>query len=438
MKKAIEFLNENISANSAVVIACSGGPDSMCLLSLACELRKEKNITIICAHVNHHLRDESSDELAFVKKYCEENNILFAYLDLVQFEREKFSEQKGHKLRYEFFTRVAKDNNAKYICTAHHGDDLIETILMRITRGSTLSGYSGFSELITKDDITFLRPLIYVTKKDIETYNEEHNIPYVIDKSNYSPDYTRNRYRQKVLPFLKEETPNIHLKYLKFNQELNDAYDFIQNYVDKLNVINNNSINITKLENETLYIKRQVIERVIKNIQKYDWLEVNDKQIDQVISLFKGNNRSIDLNNNYMAIKSYSTLSIEKKQSSEEYEYILNNKITHDDWQISIIDETEDDSNNVIRLSSEEIKLPLIIRNRLDGDKMEVKNMNGTKKVKDILIDEKISRSKRNQIPIVLDSNRHIIWLPGIKKSKFAKNKTQKYDIIVKYETRRN
>ena len=110
-----------------------------------------------------------------------------------------------------------------------------------------------------------------------------------------------------------------------------------------------------------------------------------------------------------------------------DYLTLPNNKI------IELIDESDDTSNYTIRLSKEELKLPLYIRTRLDGDKIEIKGLNGHKKIKDIFIDEKISKEDRNNWPMLVDSNENILWIPGLKKSKFDKQKNENYDIIIRY-----
>ena len=434
MKEAINYLENTLQDNDKVVVACSGGPDSMCLLSLVCNVKKR--IQVIVAHVNHNLRKESASEKLLVESFCKEHNVIFEYLEL-HFDNNSFSEQKAHKIRYNFFIDTVKKYNAAYLLTAHHGDDLIETILMRLTRGSNLNGYLGFKKESIKDGYSILRPLVYTTKQELEDYCNKYNIKYGVDKTNKSTKYTRNRYRKYILPFLKKEDKNIHLKYLKFSEELTEYDNFIKNYVDNLKVINKESeIDLVKFKKESLFIQKKILEAIIKDIQAYDWFDISDNQVKEIIKLSNSKKNSIDLNNNYQAIKTNNKLIIKKKQEVKNFEYILDDSIQTDDWQI-YKDKTCDDTNNSIRLNSKEIALPLIIRNRRNGDKMEVKNLYGTKKIKDILIDEKIDIQKRDCIPLLTDSNNNILWIPGLKKSKFAKNKDEKYDIMIRHEARR-
>ena len=147
MKKVIDFLKNNLNNKDAVVVACSGGPDSMCLLDLVTKLKDELNLKIIVAHVNHKLRIESEEEAQMVEKYAKNNGLIFELLEINEYLEKTFTEEDARRRRYEFFYELLKKYNAKKLLTAHHGDDLIETILMRIVRGSTLQGYSGFSKV---------------------------------------------------------------------------------------------------------------------------------------------------------------------------------------------------------------------------------------------------------------------------------------------------
>ena len=221
MKDVDEYLNNLLKPSDVVVLGCSGGPDSMCLLDKLIKIRKSMNLVIVVAHVNHNVRRESAQELCFLKNYCEKSNVFFESMKIEKYGDDNFHNE-ARTIRYGFFDDIVNKYNANYLMTAHHGDDLIETVLMRIVRGSTLSGYCGFNILIDKDTYKLVRPLIYVTKDEINLYNQKNNVPYVLDKSNFKTKYTRNRYRKNVLPFLKNEDKNVHKKFLK-DQKLKSA-----------------------------------------------------------------------------------------------------------------------------------------------------------------------------------------------------------------------
>ena len=434
MKRELEFLEENITDNSEVIIACSGGPDSMCLLNLLIKLRNKKNLELIVAHVNHKLRSASDDEAKMVEEYAKKNNVTFELQEL-DYQNTKFSEDDAHRKRYKFFKSLIKKYKAYYLITAHHGDDLIETILMRIARGSNLNGYIGIKRVTQNEDYVTLRPLLSTTKDEIIKYNESENIPYVIDESNDSLKYTRNRYRKNVLPFLKNEDEYIHLKYLKFSEELEEYDNFVNNYIKEKEFIVDNQIVINKITNESEFIKRKTIELIVKSIQVNDYFNISDKQMNELLKLIYNSNKSIDLNNNYIGINEYGYLKIIKKPNKEYQEIILDKDLEFLGFNFYYNCDNGNSSNNCIYLNSSEVTLPLKLRTRCNGDKMQVLNL-GTKKINDIFIDNKINKELRSNYPILVDAKNNIIWLPSLKKSQFCKDKSEKYDIIIKCEAR--
>ena len=144
MNEVINDIKKEIKDNYSLIVATSGGPDSMCLLNLLLNLKKEKNLKLVCAHVNHNLRDESKEEAKMVKDFCTGNNITYEHYEIKEYNGN--TEDYARKQRYSFFEKLIKKYQAKYLLTAHHGDDLMETILMRLARGTNLDGFKGFKK----------------------------------------------------------------------------------------------------------------------------------------------------------------------------------------------------------------------------------------------------------------------------------------------------
>ena len=438
MLETINYLERLLKPGDSVVIGLSGGKDSMCLLDLLMKLNKK--ITIIAAHINHNIREESNEEAKIIEKYCKEKNVIFETIKFPKKSNNKdFNESELREKRYDYFEKIINKYQAKYLFTAHHGDDLIETILMRITRGSDIKGYSGFDLVTPKCGYQIIKPLIYTTKEEIDQYNEKNNIPYVEDQTNSSSKYTRNRYRHKVLPFLKQENPQVHLKYLKFSQELQKYYNYVLKETSKefIKRYENNSLNLDNIDK----IDDLILENIIKKLLDINYPDnlylVNDKHISMIINIIhnKEPNLSLNLPNWLVIYKRYNELYI-RKDNKEKKEYdieIKKHTVLPNNHYIDIIEKSDEKSNYYIRLNSKEIKLPLHARTRKPGDKMVIKNSIGSKKIKDIYIDSKIEPEKRDSEPIVVDSNNTIIWLPGIKKSQFDKANNEEYDIILRY-----
>ena len=389
MDKSVNFIKDVIPKDSSVIVAVSGGPDSMALLSILIKLRDEMNYNIVVAHINHNLREESNEEYEFVKNYAESNKCIFEGTKFEDYDTNSI-ENEAREKRYSYFEELLDKYDTKYLCLAHHGDDLVETILMRLTRGSTLGGYSGFSKVSLRTDYKIIRPLIFYTKDEIMKYIEDNKIEYRVDKSNFSKKYTRNRYRLDILPVLKNEDPNIHKKYLKFSEELKECNEYIEKEIHNkyINIVNNNIIDLELLLKEDKYIIKKILNKYLFSIYEKDINLIESKHIDKILDIIYSNkpNAFISLPNNIFIEKSYNKL---------------------------------------------------YVRNRKDGDYIEILNLNGKKKIKDLFIDLKIDKNLRDTYPLVVDSNDNIVWVPGLKKSKYDSFKTGKYDIILWY-TRRN
>lgn len=440
MEEVYNFIRKEIglSVGDTIVVGVSGGPDSMALLYILNEFKNKMDLNIICAHVNHNKRKESEQEKRDLENYCKKNNITFEYIKVTNWGDDNFHNE-ARSVRYNFFEELVYNYGAKYLMTAHQGDDLIETILMRIVRGSTLKGYSGFSRIVDKGDYKIIRPLITVTKDEILKFDEKNGIQYAIDESNNENHYTRNRYRHTVLPFLKQEEPNIHKKFLKFSETLLKNSNYIDSVASKEfnKVFQNGNLDIDKFKSLDPVIQTKIIYNILEKIYGDDLLIVGNAHVDLIFGLISSNksNSVVHLPNNVIVVKSYNELTFSYDDDiNDQYEIQIDEIVNLPNGKIiEKVDETNDTSNYTIKLNSKEVTLPLYVRNRRDGDKIKLKGLNAYKKVSEIFINEKIKTSDRNSWPVVLDSKEEIVWLPGLKKSNLDKKNTEEYDIILRY-----
>jgi len=439
MKEVNDFLVKEIKLcnKDTIVVGVSAGPDSMALLYILKELRKKLDFKIVVAHVNHNVRHESFEEKEFLEGYCNTNNIIFESMIINNYGDDNFHNE-ARNIRYKFYEDLIKKYNANYLMTGHHGDDLIETIMMRIVRGSTFRGYSGFSKIVDMKDYKIIRPLISVTKSELEDFDKKNRIPYRIDKSNFKDKYTRNRYRMNVLPFLKKEDKDVHKKFLKFS-ELLIEYDVFLDKLTKMeidNVYTDGIIKVNEFQKIDDVIKRRIIDYIFSIIYKDDIIEIDDKHVDLVLKAINSKKASIKYNlpNDYLVVKEYDKVYF-KKQVDEimSYDIELNDEVfIPSGFTIKKVLKSDTDGNDILRINKSDVILPLRVRTRRNGDKMTIKNMEGTKKVSDILINSKIPKDKRNTWPIVVDSKDEIIWIPKVKKSKYNRRKEDNCDIIFK------
>ena len=431
----IDQLIKNIDINNDkyIIVGVSAGPDSMALLHM---LRKNLKCNIVCAHINHNVRIESQEEELFLKEYCKENNIIFETMKITKYQKNNF-ENEAREKRYAFYKQILEKYNSHNLFLAHHGDDLIETVIMKILRGSNLEGYIGIKTYSYLDNYKIIRPLLSLTKNDILKYNEKEKIKYYVDKTNENTKYTRNRYRKYLLPFLKQEDKSVHLKFLKYSNILQEYDDYINYEIEKKinNIYSNNIIDLNKLNQEHPFMKKNIIYHILKQVYNNEPNIIKEKHLTDILKMTTDTkpNFFINLPKNYLLKKEYNYIYIEKENNKifKSYKKKLQNYQVINNIIIKKEENITENGNNVCRLNSKNIKLPLYIRNKQEGDYIEVLGLDGKKKIKDIFINEKMPLSQRDEYPLLVDSNNNILWIPNIKKSKYNVKKDEFCDIIL-------
>ena len=439
MDSVYDFLVNRVKLKTydTIIVGVSAGPDSMALLYILNDLRRNINFKIVVAHVNHNIRKESKEEASFLKKYCDEIGVTFEMMTILKYGDDNFHNE-ARTIRYNFYEELIKKYDAKYLMTGHHADDLMETILMRIVRGSTLRGYSGFSAYSDMGSYVIARPLISVTKKEIEDFDIKNNIPYRIDKSNFKDKYTRNRYRKNVLPFLKSEDKNVHLKFLKFSEEVLESDLFIERMMQKEidSVYHDNYLDITKFVNLDIVLQKRIIDYIFSSLYQDDINLIDYRHVELVMNTINSNKSNIVINlpNNYLLVKEYNKLYFKCDiDAIMPYDIELGDKVfLANGLTIEKVDKCQTNGNDILRINSKDVTLPLRVRTRKNGDRINIMNMKGTKKVSEILINSKIPKSKRDLWPIVVDSSDKVIWIPKVKKSKYNRRIEETCDIIYK------
>ena len=221
-----------------VLIGVSGGPDSMCLLDALYHLREELQIELIVAHVNHGIRKEAGEETLYVQGYCKQKQIdcFIKKVDAVKLANlEKLGlEEMGRKIRYDFFEEVAKKEQANKIATAHNANDNSETVLMNFLRGSSITGLKGIEFKRTLGKIDLIRPLRECSRQQIEEYCIKEQLDPKIDLSNFENDYTRNKIRNQLIPYLQKEfNPNIMEGLNRMSQLAKEEEEYFTQIISK-------------------------------------------------------------------------------------------------------------------------------------------------------------------------------------------------------------
>lgn len=437
MKLNIEqlFKHYYFNEDTTIVVATSGGPDSMALLHMLISLTKKPNI--ICAHVNHNKRKESSKDQELVAAFCKKHNIIFEQHTIEEYSDDNFHNQ-ARKIRYDFFENLINLYKADYLLTAHHADDLVETMLMRLVRGTNLDGLAGIKEITNRKNYKIIRPLLSISKETLIDYNESNKITYRIDKSNQSDAYTRNRYRKNIIPLIKNENPRYQKSFIDLSNELIKQNQLITNIVNKKyhQVVDNNEIDINEINLIDEYIKQKVIEKWLHHNYLTDINKINKKHVRSIMQLLKStiSNSSVHLPNNKIVIRSYNILKFKNIPDLLPFkEELINNHELPNHKIISVNPTTYDNSNCCTKLVTNKLALPLYVTNIDLNAKIRIKNSLFYKKINRILIDEKISVELRTNLIMVVDSNGEVVWIPGIKKSIYDVDKETDCDIILRY-----
>lgn len=398
------FHELNIGKSTPLIISVSGGVDSMVLLDYLF-INKYK---IRVVHFNHQARISSKDDEVLISNYCSQRNINY-HLITLKIEKGNFQEI-ARNLRYYHLKEIAKKYKTKFILTAHHLDDLAETVLMKITRGSNLYGYAGIHDVYQEGSISFVRPLLHLPKKVLQTYAKENNVLYLDDESNFENAYLRNRYRHTVMPILKQENPKLLEKVYSYHIKLAKAASFIRTYSKKF--INNNIITIDALLNEDIV----VIENTISILLEHYKAAFTYETIEKLIAILRSDkpNASYNLSNNKVFIKAYNQCYVinnnEKKAIEQDLDYGLN--VLNNMKIITLLKDTSLDDKQIVNICYNKLKFPLKVRLRKNGDLLHFDY--GSKKLKDYLIDRKIPKHLRDELLIITDSNDTILWIPEL------------------------
>jgi tRNA(Ile)-lysidine synthase len=437
-----------IQYGDKIVVAVSGGPDSICLIDILNHIKKRFKLSLIVAHVNHGIRYRESDiEERFVRLKSFHMNLPFEQLSVsvpaIARERGLSVEQAGRALRYQFLKDLLQKHQAHKIALGHHMDDQVETILMRIIRGSGLQGLRGIPA--TRD--YFIRPLIDCSRREIEAYCHRRKITYCVDSSNCDPIYLRNKIRHQLIPLLtRQYNPSIAEHLLQLQTIVQDEIDFWEEIVKKyyLKAIikeypSGMVLDVKKIRGWPVALQRRVIRRGLGHLREHlADIQFNHVESIRQLCLIDHGEKYLDLPGKIRIRKSYQNLEIgyadhfkkiakAKDKKYNTWEYLLPICVDKDYPQIGIkiitkrhgyaqsvhekyINSTKRD---YIYVDYDKLVLPLKIRNRRPGDRFVPLNSKFFKKIKSYFIDQKIPLHERDKITVMVDNTDRIVWIIG-------------------------
>ena len=422
-----------------VICAVSGGADSVCLLHAILRLKEEYNLTVYAAHVNHMIRGKEADgDSAFVKSICKAADVECFYreYDIPRLSKElKMGEEEcGRVKRYEFFEEVSSKLGGAKIATAHNLNDNAETILFRLARGVSAEGMCGIK--VKRGSI--IRPLLEITRAEIEEYLKNYSIQWRNDSTNSNTCYARNRIRINVLPQLCKMFESAERKIVNTAKLISEDNELLSKLADDLisRGFNDDKIDAGVFLQAEIPILRRAVGIVLK---KWNVKEITYEKIERFIEFLKMNSGAqFGINETYYAKKTYDTVYLAQKDSDNGFFYTANKNciIENEHWIAEIKTTTErekKDNNNIAIFDADLIFGEILVRSRKSGDRILQKGLNGTKKISDIFSDEKIPSNMRDLIPII-ETNGEILFVCGLRQSEiFAPSEETKNFLVIKY-----
>lgn len=463
MEKIIRLVRQQLAQwpswheAKTIVVAVSGGVDSMVLWYVMREIVKlqaYQSKRLVIAHFNHRLRPESDLEADYIRQVAEEAGNIYVMKEWDQPAKHNI-ESLARAARYEFFAEVVQLTEADVLLTAHHLNDVAETFLMRITRGTSLKGLRGIQScyqrlLVDRQGKAVLpylmRPLLSVTKEDIKQYADQHQIVYFEDNSNEDPRYMRNRFRQQFIPKFLEENPQFLHNVLTLQLQVQDIYrvGFEQYLAIEPRLLMYSArhywllyIPEFRLLEETkqrTYLQYFFEERLVEEIPNY-----RKEVMGQLLQMMRNQrhpNQQLQIGNGWVAIKRYDYIqllpefALTKMMTEQPFGGKVEIRRLNTWYSVGegmeagifpayqVNDQQRQSALAVVGIyltaDAESQPLPYVLRHRQNGDVLTFKDMQGNprrKKVSRLLIDAKIPIEQRNQVWLLQESEHSIIWM---------------------------
>ena len=425
-----------------IALGLSGGVDSIVLFHLLVTKYKESYKELVAFHINHGLREESYEEAEFVENFVKNYNVKFYKKELNMNSLARGShtseEMLARKLRYEAFEEMSSLEGGVKLVTAHHKNDQVENILMRLLSGRSMDYNLMIEDQTTIGNLEVYRPLLNILKIDLEQYADKNNLKYYVDSTNFDTDYTRNNIRHNIVPLLNDVNAasfdnliNFSSYYQNINTELkNKVLEAKNNYVisEEEGKVELNKEKLLKNTKEEAYF---LLRDILAN--NFGIFDVKQRALFAIIDDLKNrnNNKSYDLKNNLKIISEYNSIyihKIEKKCYNDRIELIIDevdiNKV-YTFHQSNFLITT---MNNSSEVGFNREDLPLVVTTKRDGDRIQRGKV--SKKLSRLFIDEKIPKELRDKLPIIRNKD-GVLGVLGIN-TKVNKNKKYDYYINMK------
>lgn len=412
-----------VADRDRIVVAVSGGIDSMVLLDLLAALRTRRKLDLVVAHVDHQKRGVSAEDARFVEARCASYGIPFESMRLPG-GAGNFHD-RARKARYAFFHDVAVRRGMNKIALAHQADDQAETILMRLVRGAGLAGYAGIPERADLDGVEIVRPLLAVSRAEIARYQEERDLPYRDDESNAEDHYTRNRFRHHAIPAIASENPRYLQKFAQFSTYVAEAHDVIRRladgFIETAVDVGTDRLSFSAAAFARLdpAVRKETVKRCFDRLTD-DSLELSFSQIlaAERIAALDRPHAAYDLPGGCVVEKTYDVVAFRRfPTKAAPFEVSIPGPGTYPLPDGSVIEVAAnrvdfDGIRTELCYNNLDLFFPMSVRTRRDGDRIAFPY--GKKKLKDLFIDRKVPMDERNAMPLLIGKDGNVLWIPAL------------------------
>ena len=439
LKKIEQYVSrwDMLKKEDRVITGVSGGADSICLLFVLLELQKKIPFELVVVHVNHGLRGEDADgDEAYVKELCREHGIICEVysenVELIAKKRKQSTEEAGRYVRREAFKKAMKTHGGTKIALAHHKNDSVETFFMNLARGTGLKGLGGIRPVVGE----YIRPLLCLERKEIETYLEERKISYREDESNASDDYTRNRIRNHIIPYMEQEVNEKTVSHIADTMtRLQEIQAYLEEQTKKCYEMcvkeeKNGYLVLEECFSKVPSVLRPlVLKEVLVRIsgKEKDLEEIHLSDLQSLLKKQVG--RRVDLPYEIEAKRVYEGLHLHKKNLDLKETYCAEIDFTDGvskEYQLGtkritcqLVENGSKDAVSVEKCGTKRFDYGIIsdkvcIRTRQPGDYITIHSDGRTQKLKSFFVNEKIPEEMRDEILLVADGH-HILWIVGMR-----------------------
>ncbi len=454
-QKTKEFIEKHhmLDDGAGVLVALSGGADSVALLEVLCSLRECMRIRIVALHVHHGIRQEAQKDADFCKALCAGKQVEFfcEYVDVPGIAKEQGMslEEAGRKVRYALFEQYRQRLQMDVIAVAHHQNDMAETMLFQLFRGSGLRGLTGIP--IKRGNI--IRPLMGVSRTEIEKYLKSIGRNYVTDETNFSDVYTRNKIRHHILPLAEEVSYGATEHMSRTAGQLREiadymeqqAGDFIKMHGSCKEAEDGLTLSATALDRAHPALQKAVIMQAIEAVCK-GRKDITEKHVEGILGLVdKEGEKCIHLPGGSVVIKSYDRLIFQYVREADETNTFQELKIEPNQKYLlpdGTTLETKLIFNNKLEnipkkdctkwFDYDKIIGALTLRNREKGDYLTIRDDGARKSLQDYLVNEKVPKGERENLLVLADGH-HIVWVLGKRISAHYKVTAQTQRILQIY-----